>query len=108
MPDANDHSTHPHGEGVYGRQLHGDGPVVRMVKNLTGEIAAQLLTLATSALGLVAALAWNDAVQAVFKEFFPAAGGVVAKFVYALGVSAIVILVTINLTKLAKLAKNGS
>jgi len=83
------------------------GPVVRWVKGLTGEIAAQLLTLATSALGLVAALAWNDAVQAVFKEYFPAAGGVVAKFTYAVIITVLIVLVTINLTKLKNLAKNG-
>ena len=83
------------------------GPAVRWVKGLTGEIAAQLLTLATSALGLVAALAWNDAVQAIFKEYFPAAGGIVAKFVYAILISVIIVLVTINLTKLANLTKNG-
>lgn len=83
------------------------GPVVRWVKGLTGEIAAQLLALATSALGLVAALAWNDAVQSVFREYFPSAGGIVAKFVYAILLTIIIVSVTINLTKLANLAKNG-
>jgi hypothetical protein len=83
------------------------GPVVRWVKGLTGEIAAQLLTLATSALGLVAALAWNDAVQAIFKEYFSASSGIVAKFTYAVIISVLIVLVTINLTRLANLAKNG-
>lgn len=81
--------------------------VIRKARSLTGEVTAQLLQLATSALGLVAALAWNDAVQAVFKEYFPAAGGVVAKFVYAVVVSLLIILVTINLTRLANYTKNG-
>lgn len=80
--------------------------IVRRAKSLTAEITSQLLQLATSALGLVAALAWNDAVQAVFKEYFPAAGGIVAKFVYAVFVSLLIILVTINLTRLARYAKN--
>lgn len=83
------------------------GWIVRRARSLTAEIAAQLLVLATSALGLVAALAWNDAIQAVFKEYFPAAGGIVAKFVYAILVSLIIIVLTINLTKLAQFAKNG-
>lgn len=83
------------------------GPVVRWVKGLTGEIAAQLLLLATSALGLVAALAWNDAVQAVFKEYFPAGGGITAKFAYAIILTIVIVSVTINLTKIANLAKNG-
>lgn len=76
------------------------------LKSLTAEVATHLLALATSALGLVAALAWNDAVQAVFKEYFPAGSGVVAKFTYAIFISVIVILLTINLTRLANLAKN--
>ncbi|TSC64646.1 MAG: hypothetical protein G01um1014106_36 [Parcubacteria group bacterium Gr01-1014_106] len=83
------------------------GPVVRWVKGLTGEISAQLLTLATSALGLVAALAWNDAIQSVFREYFPSASGIIAKFLYALILSVIIVSVTINLTKLSNLAKNG-
>lgn len=77
-------------------------------KSLTAEITAQLLALATSALGLVAALAWNDAVQAVFKEYFPAASGIAAKFVYATLLSLGIIVLTINLTRLANLAKNGT
>lgn len=83
-------------------------PLIRKVRTLTGEVVAQLLTLATSALGLVAALAWNDAVQAVFKEYFPAAGGVAGRFIYALLLSLVIIVITINLTRLAQYAKNGA
>lgn len=81
---------------------------IRKAKTLTAEISAQLLALATSALGLVAALAWNDAVQAVFKEYFPAASGITAKFVYAVLLSVLIVLLTINLTRLAEFAKNGT
>lgn len=82
-------------------------PVIRKVRTLTGEVVAQLLALATSALGLVAALAWNDAVQAVFKEYFPKAGGVWGRFLYAIFLSLVIIVITINLTRLAKYAKDG-
>lgn len=81
--------------------------LVRRMRSFTGEIVAQLLTLATSALGLVAALAWNDAVQAMFKEYFPASSGVTGRFVYALLLSLVIIIITINLTRLAQYAKNG-
>jgi ABC-type Mn2+/Zn2+ transport system permease subunit len=77
-------------------------------KSLTAEITAQLLVLATSALGLVAALSWNDAVQAVFKEYYPATRGIAPKFVYAILVSLLIIITTINLTRLANYAKNGT
>lgn len=76
-------------------------------RSFTAEITTQLLALATSALGLVAALAWNDAVQAVFKEYFPSARGITAKFLYAAAVSLLIIVVTINLTRLANYAKSG-
>ena len=77
------------------------------MRNATSEIAGQVLHLATSALGLVAALAWNDAVQAVFREYFPTGSGIAAKFVYALIVSVLVVAVTINLARLASLTKKG-
>lgn len=82
-----------------------ENPVARWMKNLTSEIAMHILHLATSALGLVAALAWNDAVQSVFKEYFPATSGIAAKFTYALLVTVLIVMVTVNLTRLAGLSK---
>lgn len=80
-------------------------PLARWMKGLTSEIAGRILELATSALGLVAALAWNDAVQAFFKEYFPTTSGITAKFTYAVIVSVLVVAVTVNLSRLASLAK---
>lgn len=82
--------------------------LVSKAKSLTTEITTQLLALATSSLGLVAALAWNDAVQAVFKEYFPAASGITPKFIYAFLLSVLIILLTINLTRVAEFARNGT
>ena len=81
--------------------------LVRKTKSLTTEITTQLLALATSSLGLVAALAWHDAVPAVFKEYFPAASGIAPKFFYAFLLSVLIILLTINLARIADFAKNG-
>lgn len=89
-------------------QILQQSPLVRRFRSFTAEVASQLLVLATSALGLVAALAWNDAVQAVFKEYFPAASGIAAKFLYAVAISLLIIVLTLNLTRLASYAKNGS
>lgn len=82
-------------------------PLARRFRSFSAEVTTQLLSLATSALGLVAALAWNDAVQAVFKEYFPAGSGITAKFLYAILVSLLILVVTLNLTRLAAVAKNG-
>jgi len=79
--------------------------ISKRVKGLTREVSAQILNLATSSLGLVAALAWNDAVQSIFKEYFPTSSGVVAKIIYALVVSVLIVIVTVNLTKLSRIAK---
>lgn len=39
---------------------------------LRRETVEKMSALATAAFGLVAALAWNNAIQAVFKRFYPA------------------------------------
>ncbi|MBI2551844.1 hypothetical protein HYW17_00895 [Candidatus Uhrbacteria bacterium] len=51
--------------------------------------------------GLVAALAWNDAIQSLFTTIFPTASNVVAKFVYAGLITVLVVLVTTRLARLA-------
>lgn len=58
--------------------------------------------LMTAALSLVAALAWNDAIQSLFKLVFGEAGSLVAKFVYAV---LITVLVVFAVTRLAKITK---
>jgi hypothetical protein len=63
-------------------------------KRLHEEIFEKLSALAASAFGLVAALAWNDAIQEAFKQFLPAGGGLFAKFAYAILVTVLIVLVT--------------
>lgn len=70
---------------------------------MSSEVLDRLVELVTAAFGLVAALAWNTAIQALFTLVFPAAGVLVAKFLYAITV--IVVFVTIRLGRLAEQAK---
>ena len=42
------------------------------------EVVDKMSALATAAFGLVAALAWNNAIQAVFSRYYPAPGQTVA------------------------------
>lgn len=65
------------------------------------ELAEKFATLVTAGFGLVAALAWNDAIQALFNRFFPAQSGIVAKFLYAALITAIVVIVTTRLARIA-------
>ena len=62
--------------------------------------------LITTALGLVAALAWNEAIQQLFTQLFGEAGGALAAtFFYALIVTLVVIFATISVSRAAELAK---
>lgn len=56
------------------------------------------VTFMLAGFGFVAALAWNDAIQALFSEIFGAArGGIIAKFGYAVLVTVIITIVSIRL-----------
>ncbi|MDE1865586.1 MAG: hypothetical protein KGH94_03035 [Candidatus Micrarchaeota archaeon] len=64
-----------------------------IVKNVTG--------LMTAAFGLVAALAWNSAIQKLFTIVFGTQGGLYAMVGYALVVTVIAVIVTVYLGRLA-------
>jgi hypothetical protein len=73
---------------------------------LSGEILDKFSQLVTTALGLVAALAWNDAIQTIFQEFLGTAGGAIAaKLFYAFLVTLVVIFATIAVSRAAERAK---
>jgi len=72
-----------------------------MKKEFLDKIAA----LITAAFGLVAALAWNDAIKEVFKQFFGTTDQLAAMLAYAIIVTIIAVLVTIWIGKLAEKAK---
>lgn len=71
-------------------------------KHLAGEVITQMLTLATSGFGLVAALAWNGFIQELvnnyIKKFLPANSGLISLFIYAVIVTILAVLVTLQLT----------
>ncbi|MBU1146476.1 hypothetical protein KKD80_02935 [Patescibacteria group bacterium] len=61
------------------------------------EIIEKISVLATASLGLVAALAWNEAILELFKYIFGEQGTLAAKFLYALIVTLLVVYITIKL-----------
>ena len=64
----------------------------------------QLVTLSTSAFGLAAALAWNETIQQTVKEFIEPklpGSGILSRFIYAALVTALGVIVTFQLTRLA-------
>lgn len=74
-------------------------------RTFKGELLSQLITLSTSGFGLVAALAWNDAIQTLVKEyvdrFFPASSGIITRFIYAIIVTLLAVTITYQLSRLA-------
>ncbi len=66
------------------------------------EVVKQMIVLATSAFGLVAALAWNSAIQELFKRLFGSTSGIVSMFVYAVVVTMIAVAVTTKLGRMQK------
>lgn len=59
------------------------------------EVIKQIAALITAAFGLVAALAWNSAIQEVFRVFFGEESGLWAMISYAVIVTIIAVAVTL-------------
>ena len=75
---------------------------------MTAEVLDKFSTLITTALGLVAALAWNTAIQNLFTTLFGQAGGeLVGQFFYAILVTIAVIVATIYVGRAAERAKKA-
>lgn len=72
-----------------------------MAKEQTKMILQTCITLASAALGLVAALAWNDAIKAAMKEVLGENEGVAALFIYAILATLIAVIVVLVLAKMA-------
>jgi len=72
------------------------------VKKLQSEILDKIATLLTSAFGFVAALAWNGAIQAIFKQIFGTPDAIVPMLTYAILVTIIAVVVTIYISRLAE------
>lgn len=70
---------------------------------LKEEIRNQTIGYITAAFGLVAGLAWNEAIKSLIEFLFPlASGGVLAKFVYAVVITVMLVFITFHLRKILK------
>lgn len=54
----------------------------------------QIITFFTAAVGVMAALTWNDAVQALFKSWFPYGDGIRERFLLAIIITLIAVILT--------------
>lgn len=55
----------------------------------------------TTAFGLVAGLAWNEAIKALIDEFFPlSTSGMIAKFTYAIVITVVLVVVSVYILQI--------
>lgn len=77
---------------------------------LSEQIIRQMLTLATSGFGLVAALAWNNLVQSFVKDYvtkwFTNQSGILSLLIYAVIVTILAVIVTYQLSKILNRLEN--
>ncbi len=80
-------------------------PTAQEKQSLKVEILSKMTDLATAGFGLVAALAWNEAIKSLFEMIFPKAGNVIAQFLYAILITALIVVITLKLGKITEFAK---
>ncbi|MDP2638007.1 MAG: DUF5654 family protein [Candidatus Levybacteria bacterium] len=73
-------------------------------KKLHLEVVKQMLTLATSGFGFVSALAWNNLIRefvdTYIKRWLPEESGIISLLLYAVLVTALAVVITLQLSKL--------
>ena len=80
-------------------------------KELPLAVVKQMLSLATSGFGLVAALAWNELVKETIniyiKPYLPKGSNIISLLLYASIVTALAVVVTLQLTKVQQTLEKG-
>jgi len=84
-------------------------PSLQEIHELRVETLTKMTDLATAGFGLVAALAWNEAIQSLVNAFLPKSsnGGIIAQLIYAAVITAVVVVITVKLGKMTGKAKEA-
>jgi hypothetical protein len=86
---------------------------MKVIKKTKGEIkkyqlavVKQMLKLATTGFGLVAALAWNELIRTFINDFIKSkislGSGLISLAIYALIVTALAVIITLQLSRIAE------
>lgn len=81
-----------------------EGPVEHVVERgtrLSSQFVATMISLASAAFGVVAALAWNSAITKTFETYLNSRGEISALYIYASVVTVIGVLVIVLLGRIA-------
>ena len=63
------------------------------------QVAQTISTLMTVAFGLIAALAWNDAIKAIILQFMPKGNGITGLLIYAVLITIIAVVATLIIAR---------
>jgi hypothetical protein len=66
------------------------------------QVIEKFATLITGAFGLIAALAWNSAIQGIFKQIFGEQSSITAMLTYAILVTIIAVFATLWIGRLSQ------
>lgn len=83
------------------RPVSRTGEHVQASLQLVRMVLQTMITLASASLGLVAALAWNEAIKATIHKYFGAGESLAALYTYALLATLIAVIVLISLARVA-------
>lgn len=72
-----------------------------MTKETTKIVLQSMIALASAALGLVAALAWNDAIKETISRLMGANDSLASKYTYAVLVTLLAVAVVLTLARMA-------
>ena len=72
------------------------------IEEVKREFKEKTITLILGGFGLVAALAWNEAIKTLFETIFPKKNELIGKFIYAIIITVIVVIISLQLKKLSK------
>ena len=80
-----------------------------MSKKIHLEVVRKMTALATSGLGLVAALAWNNVIQETVTQYIKpligAGSGLISLLIYAVIITALAVFITLQLSRLEQKLK---
>jgi hypothetical protein len=72
------------------------------VEKVKKEFKEKTLTLILGGFGVVAALAWNEAIKSLFETLLPKSSALIGKFIYAIIVTGIAVFVSYLLKKVSE------
>ena len=69
------------------------------MSDMRNQVMKTIATLITTAFGLIAALAWNEAIKAIIAQYFAAGSGVTGLVIYAVLITIIAVVATLLIAR---------